>query len=90
MVKKNNQLDKIKKSKYSKMSIQDKYKQEKYYSNFMKEVLRRKKLGDEKYGNYIFEVDKKIAYKEFEEEVQDAVAHLIALCFRFKFNKELK
>jgi len=88
MVKRNNYLDKVKKSKFSKMSLQERNKQNDYYADFMIEVLRRKKLGDEKYGSYIFDIDKETAFKELEEEIQDAVAHLIALSYRFKFNKE--
>jgi len=85
-----NKLDRIKLTKYAKMSNKEKIKQNKYFKNFMQEVLKRKKLGNEKYGNYMLVVDRKTALKELKEEVCDVVAHYIMLMYRTENNKGLK
>lgn len=85
-----NELDRIKKTKYSPITKKEIQKQKTYFENFMKEVMKRKKKGDEKYGNYILDIDRQLAFKELEEEIQDVVAHLIFLGYRYKYKEDIR
>lgn len=88
MVKKNNYLDRVKKSKYSKLTPAEKKKQNAYFNKWVNEMLKRKKRGDEKYGNYMMDVDKKTSFRELEEEMLDVCNHLIMLTYKLKVKFE--
>lgn len=90
MVKKNNQLDKIKKSKYIPMSLKEQSKQIVYFENWCEDMMIRKIKGNEKYGNYMMKVDDKTSFEEFREEMLDCCNHLIMLTYKLnqKFVKQ--
>lgn len=87
---KNNLLDKIKKEKFSPLSKEELEKQKRYFQKFIKEVLRRKELGNKKYGNYIFECDVMTAKKEIKEELMDVCNHCIVLAYRIDNDRRIK
>ena len=92
MVKKNNYFDKIKRTKFSKISQKEQLRQLQYFQDWCEEMIFRKAKGDEKYGNYMMEVDDKTSFQELKEEMIDVCNHLIMLTYKLNrvFVKEKK
>ena len=88
--KKDNILDEIKKTKFSSITKKDILKQKKYFLKFVDEILYRKSLGNEKYGNYMMKIDRDTAIRELEEELMDVCSHLIMLGYRTRCQEKIK
>ena len=84
MVKKNNYFDRVKKSKYSKMTIEEKEKQRQFFHKWVQDMLDRKTKGDEKYGNYMMTVDQETSFEELREEMLDCCNHLVMLTYKLR------
>jgi len=84
MVKENNYFDKVKKEKYAEMTPVEKEKQFEFFRKWCKDMFFRKDKGDEKYGNYMMEVDDETSFEELREEMIDCCNHLIMLTYRVK------
>lgn len=82
-------LDLVKKTKYVRMSIGEKINQKEFMSQWCLDMLDRKEKGDEKYGNYMMEIDDKKAFEELREEMLDCCNHLVMLTYRLR-NKFVK
>ena len=82
-----NALDKEKKEKqrFEKMSSQEIVNQFQFQQEWCNDMKERKLKGNEKYGNYMMEVDDKQAFEELREEMIDACNHLMMLTY--KLNK---
>jgi len=84
MVKRNNYLDKIKKSKYSLLTKEEEKKQRKFFQCWVIDMLNRKQRGDEKYGNYMLSVDDSTSFEELREEMLDCCNHLVMLTYKLR------
>ena len=84
MVKKNNYLDKVKKKKYSKLTEEEQEKQFHFVRKWCKDMMLRKMRGNEKYGNYMMDVDDETSFEELREEMLDCCNHLVMLTYKLK------
>lgn len=81
-----NELDKEKlhKERFEKMSDEEKRSQTTFQMKWCKDMIVRKDKGNEKYGNYMMEVDDETAFEELREEMIDACNHLMMLTYKLE------
>lgn len=79
-----NYFDSIKIQKYSPLSPGEEINQFTYFKKWINEMLFRKQKGNEKYGNYMMDVDDETSFRELEEEMIDVCNHLVMLTYKLK------